>query len=451
MGSKNTSLATTQPAAALVNWNDKETQMQIREAYGKNLNEGEWKLFMGLGMATGLNPFLREIWAVKYGSNPASVFVGRDGYRRSAQAHQEYEYHYAMAVYANDDFSIKSGVVEHDFNPADRGELVGAYCIVKRKSASREAITWVSLSEYKQNFGVWTTKPATMIIKVAEAQGLRASFQELFAGTYEESEAWKDDAVEAQVTTPAAPAAPVAANPAPDNSIKQGTLLEIKDALTRYSLVANITAEEIPTFGAEQLQRLYKKNTLAQLTDGEGKAFASYLGAEAFKLEQGARKDQVSMEEVPVAAPATATEEPKKRRGRPANKAVEEETKTDKAPTPEAPQASATPKLDSVFGKKSETKLPEDEIPPGKIRTDQTKKLFAVWGEYKKVAGIAEDQSAIARKRLMSDMFHVDSSVHLNENQADELIERIEALTEMARENNYKSGEDAARLAGDSF
>ena len=32
-----------------------------------------------------------------------------------------------------------------------------------------------------------------MIKKVAEAQGLRGSFQELFAGTYEESENWEAD------------------------------------------------------------------------------------------------------------------------------------------------------------------------------------------------------------------------------------------------------------------
>ena len=48
--------------------------------------------------------------------------------------------------------------------------------------------TFVELSEYDTKQSVWKTKPATMIKKVAEAQGLRWAFQELFAGTYEESE-----------------------------------------------------------------------------------------------------------------------------------------------------------------------------------------------------------------------------------------------------------------------
>lgn len=186
------SLTTTEAktTAALVNWNDPAMQLQIKETYGKGLNDGEWKLFVGLGVATGLNPFLREIWAVKYGTNPASVFIGRDGYRRSAQNHPEYEYHFADAVCANDVYKVVSGEVTHEYTLKDRGPLVGAYCIVKRKSASKPAVTFVDLKEYIQAFGVWKTKPATMIKKVAEAQGLRASFQELFAGTYEESEDW---------------------------------------------------------------------------------------------------------------------------------------------------------------------------------------------------------------------------------------------------------------------
>lgn len=200
------SLATTEQraTAALVNWNDPKMQLQIKETYGKNLNDSEWQLFVGLGVATGLNPFLREIWAVKYGTNPASVFIGRDGYRRSAQNHPEYEYHFADAVYTNDVYKVVSGEVTHEYTLKDRGALVGAYCIVKRKSASKPAVTYVDLKEYVQAFGVWKTKPATMIKKVAEAQGLRASFQELFAGTYEESEQWQEDKPTTRVadTTP---------------------------------------------------------------------------------------------------------------------------------------------------------------------------------------------------------------------------------------------------------
>lgn len=177
-------------SAALIDWNDPDMQAQIKETYGKNLSAQEWNLFLGLGRATGLNPFLKEIWPVKYGNAAASIFIGRDGYRRSAQTHPEYEYHSKAAVYSKDEFEIdpNEGKVKHKINLKDRGELVGAYCIVKRKSSSRPVVNYVEMKEYNKKQSVWVEKPATMIEKVAEAQGLRGNFQELFAGTYEESE-----------------------------------------------------------------------------------------------------------------------------------------------------------------------------------------------------------------------------------------------------------------------
>lgn len=183
-------------------------------SYLKNQNtlltKEEFITYVEIGRVTGLNPFLREIWAVKYANKPASIFIGRDGYRKSAQRSRDYEYHSVDAVYSNDVFSVVDGVVEHSYNLKDRGELLGAYCIVKRKKAGKPMFNYVELKEYylgnknedgsikKTKFGdmkptIWDLKPATMIKKVAEAQGLRGAFQELFAGTYEESENWQMD------------------------------------------------------------------------------------------------------------------------------------------------------------------------------------------------------------------------------------------------------------------
>lgn len=169
-------------------WNDQTQLAQVKEQYGKGLTVPEWNLFLTIGRATGLNPFLREIYAVKYGGNPASIFIGRDGYRRSAQQHKEYEWHTCDAVYSNDQFEVQDGKVAHKFDLKNRGELIGAYCLVKRKSAEVPMYNFVEFKEYNTKKSIWLGKPATMIKKVAEAQGLRAAFQELFAGTHEESE-----------------------------------------------------------------------------------------------------------------------------------------------------------------------------------------------------------------------------------------------------------------------
>jgi hypothetical protein len=87
---------------------------------------------------------------------------------------------------------VTNGVISHTINLKDRGILSGAYCIVKRKSASQSVYVYVSLKEYKQPFGNWNTMPETMIKKVAEAQALRMCFQDVFAGTYDEAERWEE-------------------------------------------------------------------------------------------------------------------------------------------------------------------------------------------------------------------------------------------------------------------
>ncbi len=172
----------------VLNWDCSNQLKTIKEIYGKKLSNEEFGVFVNLGKATGLNPFLREIWALKYGTEAASIFIARDGYRKSAQSNPNYDYHLTDAVYTNDNFKVINGEVYHEYCIKDRGALAGAYCTVKRKSSSKAYFVYVELKEYDKNQSVWKDKKATMIKKVAEAQCLRMAFQELFAGTHSEDE-----------------------------------------------------------------------------------------------------------------------------------------------------------------------------------------------------------------------------------------------------------------------
>lgn len=190
----NTALAI-QSSNNMMIWDDSKKLEEIRQIFAPKLNAAEFDAFVGMGKASGLNPFLKEIWAVKYQDNaPAQIFVGRDGYRKAAQRHSQYDFHECDAVYSNDKFKRNSisGEIIHEYNLKDRGELLGAYCIVKRKSSVRPSYTWVKLSEYSTGKSLWnpqTGKPETMIKKVAECQGLRSAFQDLLGGTYSDGEA----------------------------------------------------------------------------------------------------------------------------------------------------------------------------------------------------------------------------------------------------------------------
>lgn len=176
----------------LVMWDDAKQLEEIRKLFAPKLNDMEFKFFVGLGKASRLNPFTREIWAVKYQDNaPAQVFIGRDGYRKAAQSHSDYDFHQCDAVYENDEFEVVNGEAHHKYKLNNRGNLVGAYCIAKRHNSSRPMYVFVDLKEYSTGKSLWNPqngKPATMIKKVAESQCLRACFQDLLGGTYGEEE-----------------------------------------------------------------------------------------------------------------------------------------------------------------------------------------------------------------------------------------------------------------------
>lgn len=184
----------TQGAPALPSvWSDEQA---IREQFGQGLTQKEFSFFMGLGAMLGANPFTREIWAVKYGTNAAQIFLGRDFYRRKAQEQADYDGHIASAVYENDEFSMVNGQPHHKYRLTNRGHLTGAYCVVYKKNASVPYTVFVELREYNTGQSNWKTKPATMITKVAEAQALRGAFAGVFNGTYSEDE--QDNATQAQ-------------------------------------------------------------------------------------------------------------------------------------------------------------------------------------------------------------------------------------------------------------
>jgi len=164
----------------------------IRKTFAPDLTKEEFAMFVGLGKSLGANPFMREIWAIKYNNSKAQIFLGRDFYRRKAQEQPNYGGHQVDAVYSNDSFKMVNGSPEHEYNLADRGHILGAYCVVYVED--REPFfNFVDFTEYNSGKSTWKEKPATMIKKVAEAQSLRAAFQGIFQGTYDESEHWKEE------------------------------------------------------------------------------------------------------------------------------------------------------------------------------------------------------------------------------------------------------------------
>ena len=219
-------------------WDCPVQLQEVKDIYGKNLSNGEFRTLVQIGKATGLNPFMRELWAIKFGDNPAQIFVGRDGFRRSAQANPNYDYHHVEAVYSNDNlhYDLAKGEVNHTQDFKNRGNLVGAYCIVKRKSATKPVYVFVDLKEYTTGKSLWGTKPATMIKKVAEAQCLRMAFQELFGGVYAEEEVQEKDITPAYIPADMQPGKPLSQSFKMDEEVLEEYLTSLQNSLNKEDL-----------------------------------------------------------------------------------------------------------------------------------------------------------------------------------------------------------------------
>lgn len=174
----------------LMMWNDAKKVEEIRKIYAPKLSDGEFKTFVEMGIATGLNPFLREIWAVKYDAGAAAqIFIGRDGYRKIISRNECFEGLITESVCANDEFNVDivKGEVKHIPKIKDRGKLIGAYCIIYMKGVKIPYYVFVPIEEYNTGRSVWKDKPHTMIKKVAECQCIRMADQTC-ASTYSPDE-----------------------------------------------------------------------------------------------------------------------------------------------------------------------------------------------------------------------------------------------------------------------
>ena len=258
------SLTTTTQDQASV-WTDESKLVEIKSLVAPKLTDNEFALLVNMGKATGLNPFLREIWAVKYDDkSPAQVFIGRDGYRKVAQSNPEYDYHVVDSVYENDQFSRESDDVKHSYQLTNRGKLVGAYCNVRRKNSTKPCFVFVKLEEYSTGKALWSTKPETMIKKVAEAQGLRMAFQSLFAGTYDESENWKEKSITVEPSTGEILDKPV---------ITQKELMSAWDKFAKNRYGETVSDADSLNFLRIAINTHFNKNSLSELTAEESAIF----------------------------------------------------------------------------------------------------------------------------------------------------------------------------------
>ena len=155
---------------------------------GGNVTDEEIMMFLSLCRFQHLNPFLREAYLIKYGSQPATMVVGKDVFVKRAKKSPEFLGFQAGIIVIDADGHLAER--EGTYYDKDGETLVGGWAKVHIKGYDVPVYASVSLDEYigrkrdGEVNGQWAGKPATMIRKVALMQALREAFPEQNSGLY---------------------------------------------------------------------------------------------------------------------------------------------------------------------------------------------------------------------------------------------------------------------------
>lgn len=163
----------------------------------------ELAMFINLCKYNHLNPWLKEAYCIKYGTEPATMVIGKEAYLKRAEDNKNYDGADAGII----TIDKESGEVNYRQGtmklPTD--DIIGGWAEVWRKDRTHSTRVEVSFDEYAGRKkdgtlnGQWSKKPATMIRKVALVQALREAFPEAYGGMVTAEEAGTADVEPAMV------------------------------------------------------------------------------------------------------------------------------------------------------------------------------------------------------------------------------------------------------------
>lgn len=136
------------------------------------VTDQEVMMFLKLCQFQKLNPFLREVYIIKYGDKfPATTVTGKETFLKRAMRNPKYEGH-------------TTGISEDGKLAWAEVYLEGYQVPIKCEVDYDE---YVGLKDGKPN-KMWASKPRTMLKKVALVQALREAFPEDLGGLYSQEE-----------------------------------------------------------------------------------------------------------------------------------------------------------------------------------------------------------------------------------------------------------------------
>jgi phage recombination protein Bet len=175
-------------------WTPEQTQL-ISTTIAPGCSNDELRLFAYACQRTGLDPFSRQIYAIKRGGK-MTIQAGIDGLRSIAERTGQLDG--SETFWCGED-GAWADVWLGSKPPA------AAKTIIHRKGSNHPFVGVARFADYNAGQGLWSKMPAAMIAKCSEALALRKAFPADLSGVYSTDE--MEQAVEpVTVTATAAPA-----------------------------------------------------------------------------------------------------------------------------------------------------------------------------------------------------------------------------------------------------
>jgi phage recombination protein Bet len=182
-------------SSSLALWTPEQTQL-IATTIAPGCSSDELRLFAYACQRTGLDPFSKQIYAIKRGGK-MTIQAGIDGLRAIAERTGELDG--SHTEWCGDDGQWADVWISAK-PPA------AAKTTIWRKGSSHPFTGVARFADYNAGQGLWSKMPAAMIAKCSEALALRKAFPANLSGVYSTDE--MEQAEVQPVTVTAAPALP---------------------------------------------------------------------------------------------------------------------------------------------------------------------------------------------------------------------------------------------------
>ena len=215
--------------SAITQWTQEQTQL-ISSTIAPGCTPDELKLFSYACQRTGLDPFSKQIYAIKRGGK-MSIQVGIDGLRSVAERSGQLDGSATFWI-GDTEGSQWSDVWLGSKPPA------AAKTIIYRKGCSHPFVGVARFQDYNAGQGLWSKMPAAMLAKCSEALALRKAFPADMSSLYTADEMEQAETVTVTATpspalAPAAPAGDAKVFAAGKAAIAKCSTLDELEAVTK--------------------------------------------------------------------------------------------------------------------------------------------------------------------------------------------------------------------------